>query len=108
MLGLLLVYFIGKYFYQLAFEHNRSAWGYAILGVVVYYSTAILAGTAIAYTYQEFVDETIEGGTELLLSILTIPFGILGAYILYKKLEKNWSNSNHDSMNSDILDQGMS
>jgi FtsH-binding integral membrane protein len=107
MLGLLLVYFIGKYFYQLAFEHNRSKWGYAILGVVVYYSTTLLAGIVIAYAYFEFVDETIERGIEMLLSILTVPFGILGAYILYKKLEKNWSNSKHDSMNSDILDQGL-
>lgn len=107
MLGLLLVYFIGRYFYQLAFEHNRSTWGYAILGVVVYYATTFLAGMAIGYAYLEFVDETIDQGTDLLLSILTIPFGILGAYVLYKRLERNWSNSK-ESMNHDILDQGMS
>ena len=37
MLGLLLIYWIGKKYYELATEHNRSPWGYAILGVFVYY-----------------------------------------------------------------------
>jgi hypothetical protein len=108
MLGLLLVYFIGKYYYQLAFHHNRNAWGYAILGVIVYYGTTFLSGFLFAFTYLEMGNESIDSGTELLLSILSIPVGILGAYILYKALEKSWKSSNSDSLNSDILDQDMS
>lgn len=108
MLGLLLVYFIGKQFYQLAFQHDRNAWGFAILGVIVYYGVTFLAGMLFAYAYLEFGNGTIESGTELLLTVLTIPVGILGAYILYKTLEKNWSNSKPDSLNSDILDHDMS
>lgn len=109
MLGLLLIYFIGKYFYQLAVDHNRNAWGYAILGVVVYYAITFLAGTLFAYAYLEFGDGTIASGTELLLTVLTIPVGMLGAYILYRILEKKWQNSKHgNSFNNDILDQDMS
>ena len=35
MLGLLLIYFIGKYFYDLAAEFEKNKWLYAILGVVM-------------------------------------------------------------------------
>jgi hypothetical protein len=108
MLGLLLVYFIGKYYYQLAFQHNRNAWGYAILGVIVYYGTTFLSGFLFAFAYMEMGNDSIDSGTELLLTVLSIPIGILGAYILYKGLEKSWKNSNSDSFNSDILDQDLS
>ena len=42
MLGLLLLYFVGKYFYNLAKEYNKSNWGFAILGIVVYYGGIII------------------------------------------------------------------
>ena len=108
MLGLLLVYFIGKYYYQLAFQYNRNAWGYAILGVIVYYGTTFLSGFLFAFAYMEMGNDSIDSGTELLLTVLSIPIGILGAYIFYKGLEKSWKKSNSDSFNSDILDQDLS
>lgn len=108
MLGLLLIYFIGKYYYQLALQHNKNAWGYAILGVIVYYGTTFLSGFLFAFAYMEMGNDSIDSGTELLLTVLSIPIGILGAFILYKVLEKSWKNSISDSFNSDILDQDLS
>ena len=35
MLGLVLLYWIGKYFYKLAEEYDKSKWGFAILGLVL-------------------------------------------------------------------------
>jgi hypothetical protein len=34
MLGLILIYFVGKAFYDLAGLHGKSQWGFAILGIV--------------------------------------------------------------------------
>ncbi|TDN87659.1 hypothetical protein DET49_111107 [Salegentibacter sp. 24] len=38
MLGLLLLYWIGKYHYRLAGEYDKSQWGFTILGIVAYYA----------------------------------------------------------------------
>jgi len=37
MLGLILIYFIWKYYSDLAIEHNKSKWGYGILCIVTSY-----------------------------------------------------------------------
>jgi len=42
MLGLLLIYFIGKYFYDLAILHEKSKWGWAVIGVVSYYAEGFI------------------------------------------------------------------
>ncbi len=44
MLGLFLLYFIGKIFYQLAEAHNKNKWVFAILGVIAYYAGTFLGG----------------------------------------------------------------
>jgi hypothetical protein len=44
MLGLFLLYFIGKSFYELAHEYDKSRWGFAIAGVVAYYFGTFVAG----------------------------------------------------------------
>ena len=44
MLGLLLLYWIGKYFYKLAEAYDKSKWGFTILGIVVYYAGIVVLG----------------------------------------------------------------
>ena len=97
MLGLLLLYWIGKYFYKLAEEYNKSKWGFTILGVVSYYGGmfvfSVIAGIILEIISPGFFDDL----NEILFSILMIPFGILSCYILYKYLEKTWEKNNPDS-----------
>lgn len=66
MLGILLLFFIGKYFYKLAEKFKKSQWGYTILGVVTYYGGTIIFGLAfgiisevISPGYIETVNETM-------------------------------------------------
>lgn len=110
MLGILLIGFIGKAYFDLATAHNRTAWAYAILGVVAYYLTTFIVGI-IMYILGDLTGSfQIDESNELLLSLLAIPFGLLGTFLLYKFLESRrfkraaLANKNVDS---DILDENM-
>ncbi|MDO1500340.1 hypothetical protein Q2T40_09380 [Winogradskyella maritima] len=100
MLGLLLLYWIGKYFYKLAESHDKSKWGLAILGIVVYYAGIIISSFIIAL-FMEFVSPgSVDALNETLFSLLMIPLGILCSYLLYKFLEKRFEEDRlHDGLN---------
>ncbi|WP_306643918.1 hypothetical protein [Sanyastnella coralliicola] len=44
MIGILLIYFIGRAFYNLADKFNENKWLWAILGVVSYYAGSFVGG----------------------------------------------------------------
>ena len=106
MLGLILIYSIGRYFFRLAEKHERSKWGFAILSIVVYYGSQFLfvfAGMLIMFGMG--MDEDFSGGTELLLTIGGIGFGLLATWLFYYLLEKSWAKSHIDSqLQSELLD----
>lgn len=88
MLGLVLIYWIGKYFYQLAEKYHQNKWLFAILGVVVYYVSQIIVGIVMAILNELFalgIDFDNFG-----VSLLGIPIGALFTYLFYIVLEKNW------------------
>ena len=102
MLGLLLIYFLGKKFYELAHEFDRSRWGFAILGVVVYYLGTFLAGVVLVL----FGGSSLDNVPDIVISLISIPFGLLAAWILYRMLERSWLNA-QESTNTDVLDQNL-
>lgn len=102
MLGLLLIYFLGKKFYELAHEFDRSRWGFAILGVVVYYLGTFLAGVVLVL----FGGSSLDNVPDIVISIISIPFGLLSAWILYRLLERSWLNA-QETTNTDVLDQNL-
>ncbi|MBL7765066.1 MAG: hypothetical protein JNJ58_03160 [Chitinophagaceae bacterium] len=89
MLGLLLIYFIGKYFYDLAGLYDKNKWGFAILGVLMYYVGTFVTGIFIGI----FNADMIEEGNNLVLGLMALPFGILSSYLTYILLKKNWSKN---------------
>lgn len=93
MLGILLLYWIGKYYYKLAEKYNKSEWGYAILGVFSYYGGTILAGLITGIAAELLYPGSIENTNETVLGILMLPFGVLTCYLLYKYLEKTWEKN---------------
>ena len=103
MLGVILLYWIGKYFYKLAEEYNRSKWGFAILGIVVYYAGIIILGFLMG-VIMEFVSsgffDTID---DVVLNLISLPLGILSCYLLYKYLEKTWKKN--DPTKNSMIDQ---
>ncbi len=104
MLGLLLIYFLGKKFYELAHEYNRSRWGFAILGVAAYYAGTFIAG--VGFVLLGAYMGAFSNLPDIVISLLSIPFGLLAAWLLYRMLERSWINAK-ESTDSDVLDQNL-
>lgn len=103
MLGLFLIYFIGKAFYDLAQEHNKNNWVFAILGVVSYYGGTIIAGFVFGLLAELGVTDFFIELPEIGLSLFALPIGILTCWVFYKILSNNWSNQSVENVN-DALD----
>lgn len=107
MLGILFIYLIGRPFYDLAQKHNKSEWGYAVLGVVMYYVGTFVGGIAIGLG-SYFLDIDFESINDLLLSVMAIPFGLFVSWLVYVSLKERWTNdsSNINTSEDNILDEG--
>ena len=102
MLGLLLIYYIGKQFYQLAHEYDKHEWGFAILGVVSYYAGTFIGGFIISIVYTIWIG-SIDSLNEWVLSFLSLPFGILACYGLHKYLTNSWQKNRRVDL--EMIDQ---
>jgi len=100
MLGLLLIYFIGKRFHDLADDYDKSKWGFAIIGIVTYYAVSILLGVVLVVLEVDFIERM----NDMVLGLLLAPFGILGCVLLHYFLDNKWSNEKPktDKMIDDI------
>lgn len=91
MLEIILIIFIGRKFYELAKKYKQQfTWAYFIVGLVVYLGSAYIAGLLIGI-YQEisghyFFDQF----SDLMLTVIFIPFALLGAWGVYSLLKKKW------------------
>ncbi len=93
MLGLILIYFIGKQFFELAFEYKKPQWPYAILGVVTYYGSLLLFAFILGIILGITGNADVVESNKFLFGILCIPIGYLCAWILLKVLEKKWKKN---------------
>lgn len=92
MLGIVFLYFIGKYFYKLAEEFNKNKWLFAVLGIVVYYAGTMIGGVILAIL-DELVGIGFDWDNNLLLGLVALPFGIATAYLFYYLLKKQWEKT---------------
>jgi len=93
MIGIFLIYFIGKYFYNLADEFDKNKWVFAILGVVTFYAAQVILGVILAISDLLFSTNLIEGSSDATLSFLGIPVGLLACTGLYFFLKKFWKKN---------------
>lgn len=96
MLGLLFIYFIGKYFYCLAREFNKNKWVFAILGIVSYYAGAIIMGFVIGFI-SIYLDDISWMEDQWWINMLSLPVGIFSTWLLYKFLKNPWEKELKDS-----------
>lgn len=88
MIGLLLIYWVGKYFYQLAGEFKKHKWGFAIFGLATYFGSQLIIGLFLGILNEIFIlgiDFDSVG-----INLLGIPIGLVSCYLLYQFLEKKW------------------
>lgn len=93
MLGLFLLYFIGKHFYELAEDHNRSMWGFAIFGVIAYYVGTFIGGIVLFIAFDLLSSTSLESMGDIAISFMALPFGLLSCAGLYYLLKRIWSKS---------------
>lgn len=108
MLGLFLIFFIGRAFYELASEFERNKWGHTILGIASYYAGTLIGGLVIGVIialYYPSALEDIENGNDLLYSLMAIPFGLLICWLVYRFLKSRWSKQPNqgDSLDSEFM-----
>lgn len=106
MLGLLLIYFIGRNFFKLAEKYEKHKWGAAIGGVVSYYGGTFVFGIAYALIVEFVLDGSIDDTSDLLLGVMALPFGLLSCYLVYQLLKRNWSKNavpDSDSLDSELI-----
>ena len=88
MLGLLLIYFVGKKFYDLADNYDMHLWKNAIIGVVIYYAGTFIGGMILGII-DGFFGTTITQNI-ITTSVIAIPFGVVACYFYYNYLEKKF------------------
>lgn len=104
MIALVLLYFAGKAFYDLAARHDKSKWGFAILGVLSYYGGVFFGGIILALIYEFGFSGSIDDINDQVLGLISIPFGVLLCWGFYKRLEAVWSRAPRRFESEEILD----
>lgn len=92
MLGILLIYFIGKRFYDLAEACNQNKWLYAVLSIVVYYAFTAIFGLLLGILDALF-EWGINWDNNLFINLLAIPMGLLAVWGLYVILKNQWEKN---------------
>jgi hypothetical protein len=111
MLGLFLIFFIAKAFYELADFHKKNKWGFAILGVVSYYAGEFLLGIVYGIIMVSENREIDESSIGLRLGGMVV--GILTCTITYHLLKRQWSkeetisNTDNDTLDGDLIDRNI-
>ena len=90
MLGLLLIYWIGNYFYKLARKYKQNEWGYALTGIAVYYVGGFVFVFLIGAIAEIISPGSVDQVSDLVFSLLGVPFGLGSCYFFYVYLERKW------------------
>lgn len=93
MLGLLLIYFIGKYYYDLAINHGKNKWAFALLGVATYYVGTFVGGLVIGIGIELWGETSVDDMSSLVLGLIALPFGLAACTGLYYILKMSWKET---------------
>jgi len=108
MLGLVLLYVIGRIFYDLATEKGKNGWGYAILGIVSYYAGTFIGGVIMVVLFDLFEWGNLEDINESLIGLMAFPFGLITCWLLHHYLKYhflvNITETDTDILDADIID----
>jgi len=104
MVGLILLYFVGKAFYDMAGRHNKGRWLFAILGVGTYYAGLFIGAMIVAIGYELFIG-SVDEVNENLLGLFGLPFGVLACWGFYRILKSRWeTKETFSGSSSEVLD----
>ena len=101
MLELILIYFVGKKFYDLSEIHNQNKWLFAVLGVLCYFVAAFIFGLIIGIIDAAF-GIGIDWDNAILMTLIGLPIGLLACYGFYSILSRKWTKE--DERNKKEID----
>ena len=105
MLGLLVIYWIGKWYYKLAEKHEKTKWGFAILGPVIYYAGSVIGVVLIMLGFMVLgYEEEFYNINDRLLDFMGVPFGALACWGIYQLLKRRWEEKALIPQKADVLD----
>lgn len=93
MIGLLLLYFIGKAFYELADNFDKNKWLFAILGIVTYYAGTFIGGIIMGVIGLIANSNYVEEMPNVAISLLCMPVGLLFCWIFYIIMKNQWKKA---------------
>ena len=109
------LFFMGRFFGELAFEHNRNRWGFRLLAIGVYLVTYFIVSFVVGFiglstievnaddSYAQ-VQQKIDGVGWIAL-ITAITLASLAALILFRIVKSSWSKNPKSAGNGDLLDR---
>lgn len=107
MLGILLIYWVGKRYYRMAGYYGKSEWGHVFMALGIYFGSQFILGIVGALVFPDFF-MTLESdkSQELLINLAGIVFGLLVWHIIFGVLEKKYESEL--SYEEDIEDDDIS
>lgn len=90
MLSFVILYLIGRPFYQLAKKYQlKFAWIYFVVGIASYYAgEVLLAGILLFYIEVTGDYDSIASMSDITLMVISIIAGVITCYISYQLLKK--------------------
>ena len=87
ILGYILIFYIGFYFYRLAENHQKKKWLFGIVGIATYFSGILIYPLYVRFFYVDEIDEFDISAISLKSSLI----GLLFVFFLFQLLSLIWS-----------------
>lgn len=110
IIGIFLIYFLGKTFYELAKKAGKSTslqWLFAVLGVLSYYVGTFVGALIVFLCIDFFLPQYYDlMDNDIATTLIGLVFGILGCWIFYTVLKNMWNKQDRTTYIEDenILD----
>lgn len=104
MLGLLLLYVLGKWLHNLAKKFEKPIkWIYPVLAILTYMVVGVLSVLIIMLITEINGSEYFLNMDSNVLGLLAIPFGVGGVWLLHFLLKRAWSQQKSQQMDDAAL-----
>ena len=109
MLGILILYFLARWLYNLAKKYDKPhKWLYGLLAVLTYYGIGVTSVLIILFSGALRTGGDIDSlENRMVLTLLALPFGIGGVALLHYLLKRKWSREikSTDGLLDESIDQ---
>lgn len=108
MLGIILIIFMARQFYNLAFDYNKSKWGWAILSIVIFYGIQFIVALILVFALG--LDDSQKYSRDYFIVLISsLMASIVGAFVLYRYLKQRWEKELETAPagNTDLLDDNV-